>query len=394
MTLEKMNTKTYLNPSFIDIRTKDVITGAEDLEPLFEFNQFPVQFGCTNAPKSGDRFADMNYLISRGSGCIQLGNLIDPKILYESSHSAGTTGQIWETHHMQFAKFLGQFGAMDIIEIGGSHAQLFKNYSEKFDLSSWTIVEPNPIAESMSKLNFIKDFFSPQFISKKKYEMAVHSHTLEHIYEPEKFLNKINSSLLYEGGIHCFSIPDIDIWFENKFTNAINFEHTFLITPEYIESLLNISGFKILTKHKFGNNHSTFYATQKVGNRNTHRYSANDNLVKNNRNLAAKYKLYLENEVLNINNQLLVEDKEIYIFGAHVFTQTLLNLGLHEDCISYILDNSIQKHGLRLYGANLYVKDPSIIANDINPIVIVRAGAYDHEIKSQLLEINPNVKFI
>ena len=89
------------------------------------------------------------------------------------------------------------------------------------------------------------------------------------------------------------------------------------------------------------------------------------------------------------------EKKPIYIFGAHVFSQYLIGFGLITDRIICLLDNDINKHGKRLYGTNLMVQSPNILAEDNCPVVILKAGVYNDEIRDDILSnINPEVLFI
>ena len=69
--------------------------------------------------------------------------------------------------------------------------------------------------------------------------------------------------------------------------------------------------------------------------------------------------------------------------------------GLKTEKIISIIDNSKEKVGKRLYGTNLFVSKPQILENYQNPIIILRAGPYNEEIKNQILkEINSNAVFI
>jgi len=59
------------------------------------------------------------------------------------------------------------------------------------------------------------------------------------------------------------------------------------------------------------------------------------------------------------------------------------------------LDNSPIKIGKRLYGTNLKVNSPKILSKSSNPMVILKAGVYNDEIKKDIIEnINPNTSFI
>ena len=73
----------------------------------------------------------------------------------------------------------------------------------------------------------------------------------------------------------------------------------------------------------------------------------------------------------------------------------ILNYGLNTKKITYILDNDKKKQEKRLYGTKFIIKSPKILANYDKPLVILKAGVYNREIKNQILgNINRNTKFI
>jgi hypothetical protein len=73
----------------------------------------------------------------------------------------------------------------------------------------------------------------------------------------------------------------------------------------------------------------------------------------------------------------------------------LISNGLQIEKIKNILDNDVRKQEKRLYGTNLFVKAPSILKNEEQPIVILKAGIYNSEIKKEILEnINSKTIFI
>ena len=53
-------------------------------------------------------------------------------------------------------------------------------------------------------------------------DLFIHSHLLEHIYEPLDFLNLINQ-YLKKDGMHIFSLPNMKKMIEKGFANAMNF---------------------------------------------------------------------------------------------------------------------------------------------------------------------------
>ena len=101
-------------------------------------------------------------------------------------------------------------------------------------------------------------------------------------------------------------------------------------------------------------------------------------------------------DVTKINNQIKeLHDKIIFIFGAHIFSQNLIKNGLNLDGIFGILDNDKDKQNEYLYGTRLKVFSPAILKKFSDPVVILRAGEYNSEIKKQIIKkINSNTIFI
>jgi len=59
-----------------------------------------------------------------------------------------------------------------------------------------------------------------------------------------------------------------------------------------------------------------------------------------------------------------------------------------------LLDNDPNKQGKRLYGTNLQVASPKILADVENPVIILKAGVYNDEIKKDIVEnINKKTLF-
>ena len=82
------------------------------------------------------------------------------------------------------------------------------------------------------------------------------------------------------------------------------------------------------------------------------------------------------------------------LFGAHIFSQILLSLGIEEKKITCVLDNDPNKQGKRLYGTSLKVESPDFIESDRNSLIILNAGNYNEEIKRQLLKVNNKLQFL
>jgi hypothetical protein len=98
--------------------------------------------------------------------------------------------------------------------------------------------------------------------------------------------------------------------------------------------------------------------------------------------------------VIDLNERIRNTERSIYLFGAHVFSQYLIEFGLRTGRIASILDNAPAKQGKRLYGTNLTVRSPNVLRDERSPIIILRAGVFNEEIKNDILsKINPKAEF-
>ena len=368
-----------------------VFTGQKDLEPIYSFKDFPIFMGCVDHPLSEDKLFDMNWFISRSSGSIQLNPLVPLDILYGQSHGSGSIGKAWEKHHKSFAEFIAeQKQSKNILEIGGGHGITAKNYIEIVPESNWTMVEPNPTNMENPRIKVKKGFFTKDFKIEDQIDTVVHSHLLEHIYEPIDFFNQINQFLV-EGSSMVFSIPNLKVMLEKCYTNCINFEHTIFFTEPYIEYALAKTGFEIVNKKYYLEDHSIFYFTKKINNKS--KIDLSPDLYNSNTRLFKNY-IHTHKILINKLNQKLNEFQgQCYLFGAHIFSQYLISFGLNTKNIEYVLDNDPKKQGGRLYGTTLFVSSPDSIRNMDNVAVILKAGQYQEEVKKQLLEINSDLIF-
>jgi ubiquinone/menaquinone biosynthesis C-methylase UbiE len=383
-------TEKYLNSSSLKERVTCALTGAGDLELLDTFVRFPVFMGCTNAPESDDLYCDMQWMISRRSGLIQLGRLLPMELLYPEAHGSGATGAIWSQHHQAFAKFIHQFGPSSVLEIGGGHGVLAKQYQEIASIP-WVIVEPNPTPIPGCAAQIIKGFFDASCTFESSFDVVAHSHVLEHIYDPHEFMINL-ARVVDESGVLCFSLPNMKKLLEQKSSSCLNFEHTLYLTEPYIDFLLDRHGFTVVKKDYFQNNHSIFYAAQKTPDAGN--YSLSSELYNQNRATFTDFARSYREVVIELNQKIADSKNEVYLFGAHVFSQILVAFGLNIESVVCVLDNDSNKWERRLYGTSLDVTSPEILRNKKAPKVILKAGPYNQEIRNGILQkINPTTVF-
>lgn len=372
-------------------RDRDIITGKEDLEEIYTFKNFPVFMGCTNQPREKDLVADMSWHISPSSGMIQLNPLLPLEVVYMEEHGSGTVGKLWDQHHSAFAEFVTKHDVSSVLEIGGLHGHLAKKCLDIDPKLDWTIIEPNPRVSSDIKATVLQGWFDETFTTGRQYDAVVHSHVMEHLYDPQQFI-KDKAAFMEDSSLLLFSVPNIKQMLKNKYTNCLNFEHTYYASEDFIIQMLQEHGFELLERVYFKQDHSIFFCAKKGNNRILTKSA--DALYNETKTLFQEYVTYHQELVAHINMNISETKQPVFLFGAHIFSQYLLQFGLRDDKVVYILDNDPQKQEKRLYGTNLMVKSPTILSTTERPLVILKAGFYDREIREQILSINPKTTFI
>lgn len=372
-------------------RNHCAVTLEKDLEHLHTFREFPVFMGCTAQPAELDLKADMEWQISLHSGSVQLKKLLPLEVLYPDSHGAGCVGRLWDRHHSAFAQALSRVAPKSVFEIGGAHGILATKYRQHGEVP-WTILEPNPSPVQGCPARFIKGFFDERFSCSDSFDVVVHSHLFEHVYHPAEFMRHLGS-FVPEGKHLVFSLPNMQAMLERKYTNCINFEHTVLLTEPHIEFLLSQNGFRTVAREYFLEDHSIFYAAVRDGG--VAAASLPRGLYSRYRELYLEYLRYHKQLIEKLNRDIRDCGRPVYLFGAHVFSQYLIAFGLDTGPIVSLLDNDPNKQGKRLYGTPLQVSSPKALEGVENPLVILKAGVYNEEVRQDILtNINPGTRFL
>ena len=96
---------------------------------------------------------------------------------FRGGYGSGCVGGLWLQHHQEFAKFIQHQVPKSVLEIGGSHGILSREYKNENPIN-WTILEPNPSPAKGVDATFIKGFFSDKFTFDGEIDTIIHSHVL------------------------------------------------------------------------------------------------------------------------------------------------------------------------------------------------------------------------
>lgn len=354
------------------------------LETFHTLEKFPVYMGIGKVEEL-PHFENMNWANCMNCGCVQLKELIDPNILYKTPHNP-TLGNTWNEHNIKLAEYITERDIEDVLDVGGANLKIANIVTQSDTIKSYTVVDISANCydqNSNPKIKTIKDFVENIKIY-NKFDCVVLSHTFEHFYEPKNVLNVIKN-LLNENGLVIISVPNIENQLKDGFLNALNFEHTYYINDYYIDLICGNCGFELVDKKEFSK-YNSFYIYKKSKNTLTNIILSKKEHAKE---IYQNHILQIKKDVENINN--FIKNKEIYCFGAHVFTQMLINFGLDVKKIKSILDNDPNKIGNYLYGTTLKINSPSVIKDDDHPIILLRVAQYKDEIIEGLYKHNSNI---
>lgn len=368
------------------VRRKSLVSDNECSE-LFRLKKFPIHMLKAFSEQT-TLCNDMIFGIDESCGFIQLLETIPKEILYKDSHS-NAIGKTWYNHHELLADTVLKINPENVLEIGGGTGLLQSIFAEKNNRSvHWDIIEPEPHPIKETTARFIKGFFPEALDERTNYDLILHSHVLEHMEAPLDFLMQM-ANILQKEKFMVFSVPYLEKLLTEKAISVINFEHTCLLTEDFIDIMLCKAGFNVIKKTYYMN-HSIIYMTQKLSSLATCK-NPNDNFYTKYYHLFSEWVKFYKRHTTALNNKIHNTKNPVYFFGAHISAQFYNAFGLDFSCIKGILDNDPYKYNWQVSGLTHKITSPAILEDVKSPVVILPESPYKNEIASQLQKINGRV---
>lgn len=354
-------------------RTECVICSGE-LHFTFERKKYPITVNPPDISESHelDKYCDQLFYTCMKCSCVQLGNLIDPSLLYKDNHNNTYNTPTWKEHHEQFSRFILKSGVESILELGGNGILFKVMNNPHIRYSCLDMYDP------IDKIDGIQYYQGNcEEYEYPKGSTIVMSHVFEHLYNPRKFIKKIESC-----GIESvyISIPNMKQMIELNNPTIMNNEHTYYVDRVNLEWLFSQYNYELYDEYEF-KRHSLFFCFRR--NIHVHKQS-----VQNRSEIANTLSAQLQ----NIQFESIDMKPNSFIVPAGMFGQ-LLYYYKQPDIIGFI-DNDTSKQNHRVYGTPHYVYDFTILLNYGAVTVYLLAGPYTSELKQQIHSINANVEVI
>lgn len=356
-------------------RTNCILCNAQDFVELAKITNFPIYMGA--AKEYSSEVEDITFAQCRNCATIQLSEMVPLDVLYKENHNTEVVGRTWKKHIKEFESFVMSGGKCEkVLEVGDPS---FKHEMILAKSKKWYSAQPGKLAKKKPKKvthlsRLVEQGFSEEM--PEKVDTIVLSHVLEHFYSPRESLVELARCLTSDGSIFI-SVPDVEYQMENSMMPPLgmHFEHTYYGHRTLIQQLIASCNLAIHQVVSF-DDHSVFFEVK----------------LKNPTNPVQRLTEQLDYFKVIV-NQFNSQKDDFYIYGCHFPAQLLIALGLNQNKIKGVLDNSPQKQGLMLYGTELPVFSPDVIEKEVSPLVLLEMGVYNEEIERQLKELNMSVRF-
>jgi hypothetical protein len=288
----------------------------------------------------------------------------------------------------------------EIVEIGCGKGDFLKmlcdrgeNQGHGFDRSFDPTRNPDDVPKNIT---FHQDFFDEQY-SHLNPELICCRHVLEHIDEPQAFLQNLreiiggrNPVIYFEVPNALYTLKDLGIW-------DLIYEHCGYFTQNSLERVFVSSGYEILDiGESFGGqflyiearpteDSTTIFSEDKKSRLQELAVYVND--FEANYNATVDKWFHVLNELRQLNSTAVV-------WGGGSKGVTFLNILKPGETISYVIDVNPHKHNKFVAGTGQQVKEPSFLKTYQPKKVVIMNPIYRDEIETCIKGLGLNIEVV
>ncbi|WP_225071657.1 class I SAM-dependent methyltransferase [Desulfuromonas sp. CSMB_57] len=274
-----------------------------------------------------------------------------------------------------------------VFQVGCSDGYTLSRYQEA-GADSVLGIDPSEFNRKIAKIFYNIDSVCmefEEFETDQRYDLAILTHVLEHLYDPKLILTKCNE-FLHPGGWLLAEVPLLEK--EEYFpTGYLSFEHINYFTADLFTQMIEACGFEIQLQTKLYKACRYPVVTVIAKKFKSPNFQYKYRQDRNSAGVINRFLNFDKSEWLRINNHLLKNIKigsDIFLWGAGIHTSQLLcNTDIKKNYnIRYMLDNSETKWGKEI--ANIECRKPSLNIFKNGDIVVISTRASEEEVYQAL----------
>ncbi len=272
-----------------------------------------------------------------------------------SSSSVGSVTALDNFYSFIISKIKDNFDS--IIDIGANDTMLLKKFLDKKKLLIG--IDPNVNSDDKN-VKCIKDYLENVDLNSlsKGNKVFLSSHTLEHIYDPQKFM-EILSNASSEQDEFFFQFPCLDLLIRDSRFDQIHHQHLHLFSIQSFSIMIANFGYEILN-YELDPDH---YGTLMVHFRKTDKQIENFEYEKGFFTVAQmkkRYDYFLE-DISLVNERIIQDDCDLYCYGASLMLPIIPYYIPAMKKALAIIDQDKSKIGLSYVNFDVEIKDSSNI---------------------------------
>lgn len=320
---------------------------------VWDFGPSPLANNLRKEPNTPETYYPLQVYFCVDCKNVQLGTVIDPKVLFSHYLYASSTSPVFRKHFEDFSHKVSK--PKKVVDIGSNDGILLKPFQ---DMGCEVIgVEPSDVKSTVPT---IRSFFT-RSVAKKigKSDLITCTNTFAHIDNIDEITRGVKL-MMGKNSVFVIEVQYLMDQLKNKIFDNVYHEHvqywSVTALKQYFERhRLYLSKVEHIPTH--GGSIRVYIQKDDVVSPSVHWFMSKEDITFKRLTQFEKEVRKNKIELLTLLYKLKAKGKRIVGYGAPAKATTLLNyFGIGSDVLDYIVDDSPLKHGYYTPGKNIPIR--------------------------------------